>query len=77
MFILSMIQFTSHMKHNKKEHQSVDASYLLRSGEQNNHKRQKDGGTWVGEGKKKGKKRWPGPGIGRYRREVQRRNRNK
>jgi hypothetical protein len=33
------IQFAKHMKHKKKEDQSVDTKFLLRMGEQNTHGR--------------------------------------
>jgi hypothetical protein len=42
----------------KKEDQRVDASVLLRRGEQNNHGQQREGGTWKGE--RRGKERGAG-----------------
>ena len=35
---------------------SEDASIPLRSGEENNHRRQRQDGTWVGEGRVRGEK---------------------
>jgi hypothetical protein len=36
---ISKMQFTDHMKHKKKEEQSVDASVLLRRRKQHTHRR--------------------------------------
>jgi hypothetical protein len=44
-----MRQLTDHIKLNKKEGPSMDASIHL-EGEQNNHWRQREGGIWVGAG---------------------------
>jgi hypothetical protein len=73
-----MMQLKDHMKLNKKEGQSVDASNPLRR--ENKiimRSRRKKGPGWKrGEEGKKG----AGPGMGRHRREVQRArrtNRNK
>ena len=43
-----MIQPTDHKKFSMKEGPSEDASNPLRSGKQNNHGRQREGGTWPG-----------------------------
>jgi hypothetical protein len=40
-----MIYLTDHMKLNKKEGQSVDASITLRRGKQSSHDRQREGGA--------------------------------
>ena len=49
-----MIQPTDPKKLNKKEDPSEDALIPLRKGEQNNHGRQREGGTWMEERRKKG-----------------------
>jgi hypothetical protein len=52
-----MIQLTDYMKLKKKEDRSMDVSILFRNlGEQNNHGRQREGGTWEGSrrGREKG-----------------------
>ena len=51
-----MIHPTDPKKLNKKEGQHKDASNPLRMGEENNCGRQRERGTWVGEGRKKGKR---------------------
>jgi hypothetical protein len=52
---IPMIKLTDHMKFNKKEGPSVAISVPLRRGEQNNHGRQREEGTYVGEGRGKEK----------------------
>jgi hypothetical protein len=66
-----MIQLTYHIKFNKKEGHFVDASILLRSGEWNNHGRQR-WGDLDRKGKGEGK---AGTGVGGDRRETQRASR--
>ena len=44
------------MNLSEKEDQSVDVSVLLRSGEENSHRRHRQDGTWVGEGRVRGEK---------------------
>jgi hypothetical protein len=60
-----MIHHTGHKMFNKKEGLSKDASIPLRRGNKNNHRRQREGRIWVGEGK-----RWSGSGMEGERREA-------
>ena len=53
---IPMIQLTDYIRLNKKEGQSVDAANLLKK-EKNNHRRQKEGGTWW-EREGRGKTGW-------------------
>ena len=52
---IRMTQLTECSKFHKKEGPSEDASIPLRRGEQNSHQRPREEGTWVGEGRRKGK----------------------
>jgi hypothetical protein len=53
-FRIPTIQLTDCMKLNKKEGPSINTSIPLRRGEQNNHERQRERGTWVGNWKREG-----------------------
>jgi hypothetical protein len=50
-----MIQLKDNMNLNEKKGPSLDASIPFRKEEQNNHRKQREGGTWVGEGRRKKK----------------------
>jgi hypothetical protein len=51
----SRLHPTDCKKVNKQKGSSEEASIPLRKGEENNHGRQREGWSWVGEGRRRGK----------------------